>query len=683
MSMETNLHGRLRNTSLPYSSGLLPLFEAVANSIHSIEEAGLSQSDGKISIVILRDTQSRLDFTNNQKKPGPEAIAEITGFKIVDNGIGFNEANMKSFLTLDSEHKANKGGRGVGRLLWLKAFSRVAVSSIYASTDGEYKSRTFTFNAASGVVDEKNEDAPAGSKITTIVHLDGFINRYREASRKTTSAIANSLLEHCLWYFVRPGGAPNIMVGDDQDSINLEGLYEEHMVSSAVTDAITIKEKVFELTHIKLRANSSNSHFIAFCAANRFVKEENLKGKIPGLYGNLSDESGEFVYACYVSSAFLDDKVRSERTGFDIDEQSPEMFSQTEVSLNDIRDGVIAKASAHLSEYLEENKKKGRERVENFVSRKAPRYRPILGRIPQEKLSIDPEITDKELDLTLHKQLAEIEGKLLADGHDVMSPKANEDYSEYQKRLQEYFETAEVIKKSDLANYVFHRKVILDLLEKAIQRGDDGKYAREDLIHNLIMPMGNDSSDIMPDRCNLWLLDERLAFHDYLASDKTLSSMPIISSTETKEPDICALNVFDNPLLVSEGTNLPLASIVVVEIKRPMRNDAAEGEDKDPIEQALGYLDRIKQGKVTTASGRPIPKSENTPGFCYVLCDITPSIERRCIIHDAIRTSDGLGYFFYHKSFGAYVEVMSFDRLVNAAKERNRAFFDKLGLPTT
>ena len=41
MSMETNLQGRLRNTSLPYNQGLLPLFEAVINSIHSIEETGV------------------------------------------------------------------------------------------------------------------------------------------------------------------------------------------------------------------------------------------------------------------------------------------------------------------------------------------------------------------------------------------------------------------------------------------------------------------------------------------------------------------------------------------------------------------------------------------------------------------------------------------------------------------
>ncbi len=40
-----------------------------------------------------------------------------------------------------------------------------------------------------------------------------------------------------------------------------------------------------------------------------------------------------------------------------------------------------------------------------------------------------------------------------------------------------------------------------------------------------------------------------------------------------------------------------------------------------------------------------------------------------------------LGYFGYRKNMNAYVEVISFDKLVGAAKERNRAFFDKLGLP--
>jgi hypothetical protein len=254
---------------------------------------------------------------------------------------------------------------------------------------------------------------------------------------------------------------------------------------------------------------------------------------------------------------------------------------------------------------------------------------------------------------------------------------------QYRERLATYLVKVDDIKKSDLANYVFHRKVILDILQKAIQRGTDGKYVREDLIHELIMPMRKISNEIRLDSCNLWLIDERLAFHDFLASDKPLSTMEITGSEESKEPDICALNVYDDPILVNDGQNLPLASIVVVEIKRPMRNDAASGEEKDPVEQALGYLDRIRKGEVQTASGRPIPSSADIPGFCYAICDITSTVKRRCEMLNLTITSDHLGYFGYNTNFKAYIEVISYDRLLNAARERNRAFFDRLGLPTT
>lgn len=67
--------------------------------------------------------------------------------------------------------------------------------------------------------------------------------------------------------------------------------------------------------------------------------------------------------------------------------------------------------------------------------------------------------------------------------------------------------------------------------------------------------MRQTSEDIGLDKCNLWLIDERLAFHDYLASDKTLSSMPITDSNENKEPDLCALNVYDEPFSYQKVKN--------------------------------------------------------------------------------------------------------------------------------
>lgn len=217
MSLDTNLKGRLRNTSLPLSSGLLPLFEAVVNSVHAIEERGVPLDQGLVRVEILRKTKPAELFADDSKRRGPDAKGDVAGFRIIDNGMGFNDENMKSFNTLDSDHKISKGGRGVGRLLWLKSFKLVQVESVFKADDGKHKQRRFRFDAASGVSCEEivdgDEKVPTGS----IIHLDEFDERYRAYTRKTGKAIAEAILEHCLWYYLRPGGAPDIRIDDDGD----------------------------------------------------------------------------------------------------------------------------------------------------------------------------------------------------------------------------------------------------------------------------------------------------------------------------------------------------------------------------------------------------------------------------------------------------------------------------------
>ncbi|EGR5063263.1 ATP-binding protein [Vibrio cholerae] len=671
MSLQTNLKGRLRNTSLPKSHGLMPVFEAVVNSIHSIEEKGNSDN-GKVILRINRATQESLDFDAKSLPP-------ILGFTITDNGCGFNETNFKSFETLDSDHKIDKGCRGVGRLMWLKVFDLVEVESHFIDVDSQLKKRVFRFNDKSGVHSE-NVQVATEQQSGTQIKLVGFDESYRKQVPTKGLTVANQLLEHVLWYFVRQGSAPNIQVEDAGEIFELDSLLEEHMHESALLETIKIRDYAFDLTHIKFRASVNKKHQLALCAANRLVKEESIQGKIPGLYGKISDASGEFTYTCYVSSGYLDDRVRSERTSFDIAENVEDMLN--EVSFKDIRDAVLERTKEYLQDVLTENVSAGRKRVDDFINSHAPRYRPIAHYVAEEQLIVDPEKSDKEIELHLHAQWYEVERQLVSEGHDIMQPQNEEHIEQYKERLSEYLQKAEDLKQSDLANYVSHRKVIIDLLQKSIERLDDGKYAREDMIHELIMPMRKDSSEVLLDSCNLWLIDERLAFHNYLASDKTLNAMPITGNDSTKEPDLLSLRVFDNPLLVNDQTSFPLASITVVEIKRPMRNDMREGEDKDPIDQALSYLERIREGKVTTKFGRPIPGNNDIPGYCYVLCDLTESMHRRCRRANLRITSDGMGYFGYNEPSHAYIEVISFDQLVKAAKERNRAFFDKLGLPS-
>ena len=676
MSLNTSLKGRLRNTNLPLTNVLHPLFEAVVNSIHSIDsaiEAGKLSStlEGEVTIRILRSTQ---------KSAFDDIKSDITGFEIIDNGLGFNEANFKSFQTLDSEHKIELGCRGVGRLLWLKAFDKVSVKSSFES-DGKIKTRSFDFNVSDDIHNENIQSTQA-EKIETSIKLLALKKEYSKYLRKMPETIARDLLEHILWYFIRNGGAPEIFIIDSGEKFSLQKEYDELMINASDSESFTIKEKEFDITHVKLKSSLQNKHSINFSAANRVVREESLQGKIPGLFGFLNDGEDNFAYMCFLTSDYLTEKVNPERVGFNISESAEGMFADDEISLSEIRENTLKKIASYLDQYLSENKLNAIQRVTSFVDTKAPRYRPILTRLSEEDKIVDPSISDKELDLKLHSHLMAFESQLLAEGHDLLIPDNLEDKDDYTKRIDEYLSKASDLKRSDLDNYVAHRKVILDLLGKAIQRNAEGRYSKEDVLHKLIMPMHKVSDEIRFEDSNLWLVDERLAFHNFLASDKTLNASIITDSEENKEPDLLGLSVFDNPFLVNDGSSLPLASITVVEIKRPMRNDAKAGEDKDPIEQALGYLKRVRNGKVKTATGRPIPNSEQIPGFCYVICDITSSIKDRCDFLDLQVTADKMGYFGYHKTYNSYREVISFGRLLNIASVRNKAFFDKLGLPS-
>ena len=99
--------------------------------------------------------------------------------------------------------------------------------------------------------------------------------------------------------------------------------------------------------------------------------------------------------------------------------------------------------------------------------------------------------------------------------------------------------------------------------------------------------------------------------------------------------------------------------------------------------QALNYLKRLREG-AQTKNGRSIPNADQIPGFVYVLADLTNHLIECCDLWQLQKTADGMGYFEYHPNtkYNAYIQVISFDGLLASAKERNRAFFDTLGLPS-
>jgi hypothetical protein len=185
--------------------------------------------------------------------------------------------------------------------------------------------------------------------------------------------------------------------------------------------------------------------------------------------------------------------------------------------------------------------------------------------------------------------------------------------------------------------------------------------------------MGLTSRDIFLEQQNLWMIDERLCFHTVLTSDKKLNKVAGLERTSGKEPDVFAF-FYDTPVGVAEADDLPGGGVVIIEFKRPMRDNY----DRDPADQIIQRFVEIAGGGVKTIEGRRI-NPERLRYFGYLIADITPTLVRQVKMKYR-QTADNEGYFAPLADGNGYVEIMSYDKLIRDAKRRNRMLFEKLGL---
>ncbi|HYF08369.1 MAG TPA: hypothetical protein VD970_12170, partial [Acetobacteraceae bacterium] len=67
---------------------------------------------------------------------------------------------------------------------------------------------------------------------------------------------------------------------------------------------------------------------------------------------------------------------------------------------------------------------------------------------------------------------------------------------------------------------------------------------------------------------------------------------------------------------------------------------------------------------------------------CYVVADITETLEREVALLPLSRTPDGKGMFGYVGTRGNefYLEIIPYQKLLEDAQQRNAVFFEKLGI---
>lgn len=665
--IEDDVIGRVRNTRLSKSQSLIAIFEAVVNSLHAIEDA---QRQGLVQVGIVRTAQTTID---------PSILSPVFGYEIVDNGVGFTDANYKSFRTADSRQKLKRGGKGIGRFVWLKAFTTVSISSIYVES-GETRKRSFEFVAQDDPIQNIQEGVTEGEPRTTIA-LTGVRPAYEGTLPATANTLADRLTRHLLVFLMQPSCAEIRVIDRDAEKfIDVKKHFQDQLLISSVRHSLQVKNETFDLTFVYMHAGSDPSHRLVLCADGREVMTYSLDKILPDVKGRAipaPDGQAAEVWVI-VSGDYLNRSVSQERTGFmfaDSESADADALDLTQKELNDSIEMVCWSVLAGFLQNVEQEKVK---RIEEFAMNKEPEYRVLLKHASAGIRKIPAGIPDSKLDTELHKLLHTVELELKEEGKEFLNEEVESASNDpqYAERYDKYVEKLLDYRQSELAKYIIHRRTIIELLNKSLSMKPDGKFSLEDQVHKILYPLRTTSDELEFGQQNLWLIDEKLTYHYYLASDTEMSKMKVVDSASRNRPDVL---IFDRPAAFVEG-EYPFQSVVIIELKRPQRSSYS-GEDKDPCEQVYAYIEDILAGKVIGEDNQHLQVSDKVRFYCYILADMTPQLKKLAKRNEFYETPDGLGYFKFSQNYNAYVEIVSYRKMLEDAKRRNRVLFEKLALP--
>ncbi|MFI5160646.1 MAG: ATP-binding protein [Sphingobacteriales bacterium] len=661
-----NIQGTIDNIRSK-SNVYTPLVEAVVNAIDSIKIGNIQ--NGQITIIVKRE---QTIFEDN-------SLANIESIEIHDNGIGFTQENRDSFDTLYSLlKKKDLGGKGFGRFMYLKYFSDVRIESHYKGLDEIFYHRKFTFGKKDEIiVNESNEPSNLTNNSTTL-----YLNNLQQDKSldKELETIARKLLEKLLIFFINEDfGCPEIILKefDNSNQINLNRyLKGDHGIRLLATKDFELKSsdgekkesfivKIFKIYFSKIESK------IILTADNREVTESSLHNYVPEFEDEFYDEidNGKritrknYVIKTYVLGDYLNSSVSLERESFNFDKDKVDLmynFSQLDVE----RAAAMTTKEAFISDVKLRAEKK-QKRIYDYINTEAPWHKSYIADVDLTLFAYNSSPEKIEMELQKYKFHKEQETK-----KDIQSLiNATED-SEFDTRINDVMNNVTEMGKSDLAHYVCTRKIVLQVFEELRKRNEDGKANLEKDIHSLIYPMNRDSTNTDYEQHNLWLLDERLVFSEYIASDRKISKQ--LGALD--EPDLL---IFDIKKSYRNGDNEFSNPLTIFEFKRPKRNHYTQ--DDDPVLQIGRYLDKIRQGKYEMPEGVEVIKvNDSTPIYAYVVCDIVDKIHDFARQHQLTVSADQEGYFGFHSGYKMYIEIISFKKLLKDAILRNKIFFKKL-----
>ena len=641
--------GRINNLSLAPSpkNTLQPMFEALMNSIHAIEERfGRDRlSSGVINI----------EMTENDE-------GSYTGFIISDNGIGLDTENMISFRKSDSMKKVKFGGKGVGRLLWLKIAEKVAIASNYQNGSG-ISSIQFDFVADPDQPISNLQEGDTTGDVGTVVRLTPLKTAYAHHIPVKLDTVAVRTVAHFINYFVNID-CPIITLCDSKKSIKLSEKFTNDTVRDQeypIQITLNGEERELSLNCFLVPKRYSDDEIgtngLFFGAHGRAVKRYEMDSVI-----GLKAINGKFAFFGYLEGSVLNEVVNDTRTEFSLGDDP----------IDGLKRECIEKIKIFLCSEINQVRK---SQIETIIAVRNEHLRFYnIAKCPEEiaeKLSLS---TQNDEDIFVEMSRHSLRKYKKAQKKFADAKKNDPPYIE--KEAKDYVSELKCESLSSLAEYIYKRKLILDIFEKksGFANTDAEKAHYERVVHELICPLGATKSDLDYNNHNLWIIDDRLAFYSYFNSDKQLNAQS--TSDDTHRPDV---TLFDLGMGFEKGASLE--PITIIEFKRPKRDNYTMADN--PFTQVQDYVEQLrKAGEATRFDGRVIRTIEDTtPFMCQIVADDTASLKHVMKrVGGFYKKAGSKSYYRWDEGFKIFMEVASYADLISGAKARHAAFFEKLGV---
>ena len=456
------------------SEALQPLFEAVSNALHAVEDAYSDkyQVQGRIIVTI-----------KNLKNPD---TLEIT---IADNGIGFDARRYDAFCTTDTDHKISRGGKGIGRLLWLDAFDVASIDSIFIE-DGRLRRRRFLFvlTHSDQITGETVEIVSSeGTETGTTITLRGLRGTaYRSKFPIQPATLIKHFGSHFFADFIL-GKTPQITLDIDDSTVSFPQAIAAFRVEDRGTQFVETAEfgpllLASFICRKEASANFEGLHQMHLVANGRTV----VTRKIDGLVGiGRFGEEDDLVYHGCVTSEFLDERVNQERTQFNFDESVSEQIVRE--CANYARDNVL---NNEITAYDSERLVTMKDFVTEYPSFGFEEPEKLLARTP--KNAVKPEQFAQALipirirrDKERNDNVKHIVAQL------AQATEVPEDFS---KAVRKAADEVRAEEQRQLTEYVLRRKIVLSVLEVLIRRirernDAEDEHHLESTLHQFICPM--------------------------------------------------------------------------------------------------------------------------------------------------------------------------------------------------